>query len=113
MFSPASSYMVDVPAGVGVALPIANSSRLGKPGTMPYDFSRKPVGLRSFASKVMRVPDDLRRCVVFIGRVDGPSGEGFKAVGTALLVRYERFGYLVTVQHIAAGFGDGPFAVRL
>ena len=61
----------------------------------------------------MRVADDLRRCVVFIGHSHGQPDYGFTARGTGFFVAYEGRRYLVTNQHVAVRLGDAPFAVRL
>jgi hypothetical protein len=79
---------------------------------MGYDLWPRPYRLRSFAGKLMRLHDDVRHCVVFIGNNDGPSDSPFTAKGTGFLVGHKGHNYLATVQHIAAGFGDGPFAIR-
>lgn len=79
---------------------------------MRYDLGPRPYRLRSFAGRVMRVSDDLRRCVVFIGYSDGTIRGRFNAVGTGFLVVHKMHGYLVTAQHIAVQLGDMPFAVR-
>jgi hypothetical protein len=80
---------------------------------MGYDLWPRPYRLRSFAGKLMRVSDDLRRCVVFIGFSDGPAEQPFRAEGTVFLISYKQHCYLVTVQHIAAGIGDAPFVIRI
>lgn len=61
----------------------------------------------------MRISDDLRRCVVFLGHESGDDGSDFKAAGTAFFVAYKGHRYLVTAQHVAAGLGDDPFLMRL
>jgi hypothetical protein len=62
----------------------------------------------------MRISDDLRHCVVFVGFADDTPGKsGIKCVGTAFLLRYKTFIHLVTVKHIAMQIGDGPFVIRM
>lgn len=75
------------------------------------DLWPRPYRLRSFAGRVMRLSDDVRKCVVFIGFSDGKGG--FEAAGTGFLILYKENIYLVTNQHIAAGLNDSPFAVRI
>ena len=57
----------------------------------------------------MRVRDDIRTIVGFIGRY---SGENFTAFGTAFLQEYKKRPYLVTNSHIAHGVGNNPFVIR-
>jgi len=59
----------------------------------------------------MRIPDNIRRCVVFLGYSDGKGG--FTAAGTGFFVRHKKHGYLITAQHIARAIGDDPFAIRV
>jgi hypothetical protein len=66
----------------------------------------------SFGGLVVRIADDLRKCVVFIGTGDAPEHGGFRAIGTAFLLRYDSYGYLVTVRHTADFFDDDPFLLR-
>lgn len=61
--------------------------------------------------EVMRIRDDLRKCVVFIGFPE--SNNGFTAIGTGFLVAYEGSMYLVTNQHITVKLEDIPFAIRV
>jgi len=61
----------------------------------------------------MRLSDDLRRCVAFIGILDGTVPSGIRCFGTGFFVAYKGFRYFVTNQHIAAGIGHSPFAIRL
>lgn len=64
----------------------------------------------------MRVPDTVRKCVLFIGvrDVDGTITYG----GTAFVVlvpgaRSKSFGYLVTAKHTLDFLGDRPFVLRV
>jgi hypothetical protein len=61
----------------------------------------------------MRIADDLRRCVVFIGHSGGPPDYGFTPAGTGFLISYKGQAYLVTAQHVAVELGDDPFAIRV
>ena len=79
---------------------------------MVWDLSPKPRRLRTFAGNVVKISDDLRKTVVFIGTQSVPEGE-FRAFGTGFLIHYEGVTYLVTAQHIAAGLGEDPFAIRV
>src|SRR6266849_9789860 len=80
---------------------------------MRYSLGRGLYRLRSFAGRVMRIRDDVCRCVVFIGIEDTPERGGIKCCGTGFLVSYDGCRYLVTAQHIAVGIGDSPFLIRL
>jgi hypothetical protein len=60
----------------------------------------------------MQVPDDLRRCVVFIGVEDGPDTGGIRCVGTGFLIGYEQCRYLVTVKHNILPLIDAPYLIR-
>jgi hypothetical protein len=60
----------------------------------------------------MRLSDDLRKCVAFIGIVSVP-GDVFDPAGTGFFIAYENFGYFITAQHIAAEFADAPFVIRI
>jgi hypothetical protein len=75
--------------------------------------AEKPFRLRSFMGQVMRVSDDMRRCVVFLGNKDDSAPGGIACFGTAFLVAYKGHRYLVTAQHIAVGIGDAPYLIRL
>jgi hypothetical protein len=61
----------------------------------------------------MRISSDLRKCVVFLGLDDPDSPGNLHCVGTGFFVGYNGAIYLVTAQHVALTFGDGPFAIRL
>jgi hypothetical protein len=58
----------------------------------------------------MRLNDDMRKSVVFLGFGDG---DNFTPVGTAFLFGYKDGLYIVTTQHIAVGIGDAPFSLRV
>lgn len=77
---------------------------------MRYDLGSRPYRLRSFARPVMRISDDLRKAVVFLGTGDEATFESF---GTAFLVAYKRCRYLVTAQHVIHDLGDLPFSIRV
>jgi hypothetical protein len=69
----------------------------------------------------MRVPEDVRKCVVYLGRlIHKGSVEEFNLAGTGFLVgvpsvrRLDRMHrYLVTAKHVSDGFFDGPFGIRI
>lgn len=73
----------------------------------------RPRSLHSLPGVVMRLDEDLRKCVVFLGTPDSEENGGIKCFGTAFLLGYEQRRYLVTNQHIAAGIGDSPFLLRI
>jgi hypothetical protein len=63
-----------------------------------------PATFASWGIKYVLVPDDIRKCVVFIG---GMEGDRFRPRATGFLVTYEehalRFMYLVTAEHVISG----------
>lgn len=59
----------------------------------------------------VRVKDDLRRAVVFVGYQ--PPGASFAPIGTAFFLRYFGFPYLVTAGHVARELGHDPFVIRM
>ena len=62
----------------------------------------------------MRIVDNLRRCVVFLGYRDAtPGGSGIHCIGTGFLLSYKGFGYLITVKHVSHQLGTDPFLIRL
>lgn len=77
-----------------------------------FSLGRRFSPLRSFDPPIMRLDADVRRCVVFLGHAS-PDGSTFEAAGTAFFLAHENFRYLVTAQHVAAGFGEDPFTVRI
>jgi hypothetical protein len=61
----------------------------------------------------VRISDDLRRIVFFLGtKDDTPGSSGIHCKGTAFLAGFEGYGYFVTVKHVALGLGDAPFRAR-
>lgn len=62
----------------------------------------------------MRIDDSLLSAVVFIGYpTDNAEKGGIDCIGTAFLLRYEGFQYLVTVRHLAEFVGGDPFLLRV
>ena len=70
----------------------------------------------------MRVPDEVRQCVVFLGQsqVDADGNEGLYLRGTAFFVHVpseslENWGYtyLVTARHVAERLVGGEFFIRV
>jgi hypothetical protein len=63
---------------------------------------------------VMRVPEDLRRTVAFLGFPRKKKGSaGIECIGTAFFIVYKGDAYVVTVKHVAQSIGDAPFLLRL
>ncbi|HEY5722241.1 MAG TPA: hypothetical protein VIT45_07950 [Allosphingosinicella sp.] len=58
----------------------------------------------------MRLADDVRRAVVYLGH---GHGEHFVSRGTAFLLHHDEASYLVTAQHVAGKLGDAPFEIRI
>ena len=54
---------------------------------MRYDLSPMSNRLRSLASQIMRLSDDLRRCVVFIGTEDNNEVSGIKCSKQHFLIQ--------------------------
>jgi hypothetical protein len=61
--------------------------------------------------KVVRVQDDLRKTVIFIGV--GSTVESFESRGTAFFLAYDDVQYLVTSRHVAEDMGDDPITLRM
>lgn len=61
----------------------------------------------------MRLSDDARRCVVFIGH-EIRDGEtiSFEALATGFFLRFENVIYLVTAGHVAHDLADTPYHIR-
>lgn len=76
-----------------------------------FDFGSCPRRLRGVVGNVMRVPDDIRKCVLFIGQLLGPSG--WRSYGTGFFITHKGLGYLVTARHVAALTGDDPVHMRV
>lgn len=71
------------------------------------------------ADAFMQVPDEVLKCVVFVGRPNGSGG--LKITGTAFLVSVPlavpgvegHSLYLVTAKHVAAKFEGKRFGIRV
>lgn len=64
----------------------------------------------------MRVPLNLRNIVVFLGHHGQKNGKfdgTFRASGTGFVLYHEGMMYIVTAGHVAEGFGDDPFSIRI
>lgn len=62
----------------------------------------------------MRIADDLRQSVIFLGyRDDTPGKGGIDCIGTGFLLQYKGAPYLITAGHIAQELGGDPFLIRL
>lgn len=75
-----------------------------------FDLGPRRHVLRNFRPPSVRVADDIRRAVVFVGHGDGTN---FKSCGTAFLMTHKRVGFLVTASHIAHKLGNDPFSFRV
>jgi hypothetical protein len=61
----------------------------------------------------MRIGDDIRKCVVFLGYPDTTPGRGgIDCIGTGFLLAYKGLGYLVTAKHLSHDLGRDPFLIR-
>ena len=65
---------------------------------------------RAVPGSNMRVSEDLRRCVVFLGIEEGTRAT---FIGTGFLLVYKHIRYLVTVKHVALALDDTPFIIRM
>jgi len=61
----------------------------------------------------MRISDDLRKCVVFLGYKDNKEPGNIKCIGTGFLFMYKELTHLVTVKHVALQLGGYPFVIRV
>lgn len=67
-----------------------------------------------FEPPLMRLTEDARRSVVFLGHTADPEREStFKAQATGFFVIYKGVKYLVTAAHVAIQMGDDPFDLRV
>jgi hypothetical protein len=68
----------------------------------------------AFPGNKVRISDDIRRAVVFLGvEDDTPGSNGFRPLGTGFFLGYEGSRYLVTVKHVALGIADAPYLIRV
>ena len=68
----------------------------------------------AFEPPLMRLTEDAQRSVVFLGHTSDPNDDSsFAAKATGFFVRYGGITYLVTAAHVAVGFGDDPFQMRM
>jgi hypothetical protein len=55
----------------------------------------------------------IQDTVAFLGFEDSSAPGEMRCFGTALLVHYKGFGYLVTARHVVEPLGDAPFLIRV
>lgn len=67
----------------------------------------------AFPGIKVRISDDIRKAVVFLGVEDTPDNYGFRPVGSGFLLAYDSARYLVTVKHVALGVADAPYLIRV
>ena len=58
----------------------------------------------------MKIEENVRKCVVFIGH---GGGDNFTAAATGFFVSWDGCPYLVTARHVAENLGNFPFQVRM
>lgn len=75
-----------------------------------YDLWPKPYRLLAFAGNEMRLSEDVRKSVVFIGVGEG---DDFEPCGTAFILSYKWRRYLVTAHHVIEPLADAPFTIRV
>jgi len=61
----------------------------------------------------MRIPNDIRKAVVFLGHKGPSKDDAFIPIGTGFFLMHEYETYLVTARHIAEQIGDDPYHIRL
>jgi hypothetical protein len=63
----------------------------------------------------VRLDDDARKCVVYLGYAPVGAESEIEPIGTGFLTAFGSSPtlYLVTARHVAEAFGQDPFAVRL
>src|SRR6516165_1353971 len=66
----------------------------------------------------MRVPDEIRKCVVFLGTVNDqgifrPLGTGFFVTIPSAAQATTMYVYLVTAKHVALRLGGHPFFAKI
>lgn len=63
---------------------------------------------------LVRLSDDARRCVVYLGYSDPLHEDRIDPTGTGFLVHTgeTRGGYLITARHVAKALGGDPFSIR-
>jgi hypothetical protein len=76
-----------------------------------YALDSRPRRLLSVEGEHMRIPNDIRKTVVFIGH--RPPGSSFDPIGTGFFLMHEQTAYLVTARHLAEELGDSPYHIRL
>jgi hypothetical protein len=69
----------------------------------------EPVG----SGNIVRLSDDARGTVVYLGIGDPINADVFEAVGTGFMVCVGKHNYIVTADHVAKCLGDGGFCVRM
>ncbi len=68
----------------------------------------------AFEPPIMRLTEDARRSVVFLGHLSDPANQdSFVAQATGFFIEYGGVHYLVTAAHVAVGLGVDPFDMRL
>lgn len=75
-----------------------------------FDLWPRPYRLNHIRPPIMRLANDVRKAIAFIGLGEG---EEFEASGTCFFVAYGGTAYVITAAHVIAAFGEGPFTVRL
>lgn len=73
-----------------------------------------PERFARIGSATVRLSDDLRKAVIFLGvRTPGPDGgERFVAAGTGFWLNYDGWSHLVTCRHVAKSLDGSPFTLR-
>ncbi len=82
---------------------------------LPFELGPARYGpSKAFPEINVRISEDLRKCVAFIGvEDDTPGGAGIRCVGTCFFAAYDKCRYLVTVKHVVLSIADAPYRLRL
>ena len=61
----------------------------------------------------MRLADDARKCVAYLGYRASDNDFEIEPIGTGFVISADRRNFLVTARHVAEDFKSDPFVVRL
>lgn len=76
-------------------------------------FYRETQELPRGSGNLVRLQDDVRDGVAYLGISDPSNPDAFNPVGTGFFIVWDNSIYLVTADHVAKGLEDGGFCVRM
>lgn len=83
-------------------------------GLERFGLAMRVLELERYRPPVMRIADEMLRCVAFFGYADSTPGKGgIDCIGTGFFLAHENVVYLVTAKHLSHELGRDPFLVRL